>query len=77
MYDIYMINNDLQKYIKSKNGILEIKLRINKNENLTNMSHMFKDCTDLLFLPNISELNTFHVTDMSYLFYNCKLLENM
>ena len=77
IYDFYIINNDLKNYIKSKDGILEIKLRINKNENLTNMSHMFKDCTNLLFLPNISELNTFHVTDMSYLFYNCQLLENI
>ena len=77
MYESYIINDDLQKLIKSKNGILEIKLRINKYEKLTNMSHMFKDCSSLLFLPNISELNTFNVTDMSYLFYGCKLLENI
>ena len=77
IYDTYVINNDLKSYINSQNGILEIKLRINKNENLTNLSHMFKDCSTLLFLPNISELNTFHVTDMSYLFYGCSLLENL
>ena len=75
--DIFIINNDLRKYINSKNGILEIKLKINKNQSLINMSHMFKDCSTLLFLPNISELNTFHVKDMSYLFYGCTLLENL
>ena len=75
--DIIIINNDLRKYINSKNGILEIKLKINKNQNLIDMSHMFKDCSSLLFLPNISELNTFHVKDMSYLFYGCTLLENL
>ena len=67
--DIIIINNDLRKYINSKNGILEIKLKINNNHNLIDMSNMFKDCSSLLFLPNISELNTFHVKDMSYLFY--------
>ena len=77
IYETYMITNDLKQYINSQNGILEIKLRINKKEKLTNMSHMFKDCSSLLFLPNISELNTFHVTDMSYLFYGCTLIENI
>ena len=75
--DFYKIDNDLRKYINSKNGILEIKLKMNKNENLTDMSHMFKDCSSLLFLPDISELNTFNVQDMSYLFYGCTLLENI
>ena len=77
IYETFMINNDLKNYINSKNGILEIKLRINKKEKLTNISHMFKDCSSLLFLPNISELNTFYVTDMSYLFYGCTLLGNL
>ena len=77
IYESYIINDDLKKYINSKNGILEIKLKINKKEKLTNISHMFKDCSTLLFLPNISELNTFHVTDMSYLFYGCTLLGNL
>ena len=77
LYDFIIVNNDLRKYINSKNGILEIKLKINKNQNLIDMSHMFKDCSSLLFLPNISELNTFYVKDMSYLFYGCTLLENL
>ena len=77
MNETFIINDDLRKFINSKNGILEIKLKINKNYNLTDMSHMFKDCSTLLFLPNISEINTFHVKDMSYLFYGCTLLENL
>ena len=75
--DILLLNNDLKKYINPKNGILEIKLKINKNQNLIDMSNMFKDCSSLLLLPNISELNTFHVKDMSYLFYGCTLLDNL
>ena len=77
IFDSLQISKDLEKVISSNNGIFEIKLRINKNEYLTDMSHMFKDCSSLLFLPDISELNTFHVADMSYLFYGCTLLENI
>ena len=77
LFDLLKISKDLEKYISSNNGIFEVKLCINKGEYLTNMSHMFHDCSTLLFLPDISELNTFHVTDMSYLFYGCNLLENI
>ena len=77
IFDFLQISKDLEKQISANNGIFEIKLRVNKNEYLTDMSYMFKDCSSLLFLPDISELNTFHVTDMSYLFYGCTLLENL
>ena len=77
IFDSLQISKDLEKQISSNNGIFDIKLRVNKNEYLTDMSYMFKDCSSLLFLPDISELNTFHVTDMSYLFYGCTLLENL
>ena len=77
LFDSLQISKELEKQISSNNGIFTIKLKINKNEYLTDMSYMFKDCSSLLFLPNISELNTFHTIDMSYLFYGCTLLENI
>ena len=77
LFDSLLISKDLEKQISSNNGIFEIKLCVDKNEYLTDMSHMFKDCSSLIFLPDISELNTFHVTDMSYLFYGCTLLEDI
>ena len=73
LFDSLQISKELEKQITSNNGIFSIKLKLNKNENLTDMSHMFNGCSSLLFLPDISELNTFHVTDMSYLFYGCTL----
>ena len=75
--DNYIIDKDLKNYIISKNGVFEIKLKLNKNENFTDMSYMFKDCASLIALPDISELNTFQVKDMSYLFYGCVLLDNI
>ena len=77
LFDSLQISKELEKQITSNNGIFSIKLKLNKNENLTDMSHMFNGCSSLLFLPDISEINTFHVTDMSYLFYGCTLLENI
>ena len=36
------------------------------------MSYMFYDRTSLSTLPDISKWNTNNVTDMSYMFSNCK-----
>jgi surface protein len=77
LFDTLKISKDLEKQISANNGIFEVKLCIDKNEYLTDMSYMFKDCSSLLFLPDISDINTFHVTDMSYLFYGCSLLEQI
>ena len=54
--------NDIQK---NKNK-LEIKLVETKI--ITNMNSMFKDCSSLRSLENISEWNMSNVTDMCYIF---------
>ena len=36
------------------------------------MSGMFYNCNNLSSLPDISNWNTNNVTDMSYMFYECK-----
>ena len=44
-------------------------------KNVTNMNHLFNNCTLLQSLPNnISEWNTSNVTDMNTMFSNCKSL---
>ena len=54
------------------NNILEIKLKgINK---ITNMNSMFKGCSSLSSLTDISKLNTNNVNDMNNMFYGCKSL---
>ena len=44
--------------------------------NVTTMSNMFADCTNLTSL-DISGFNTANVTDMSYMFSYCRNLENL
>ena len=60
----------------NSNKIYEIKL--NGINNITNMSRMFisefDDEIQLLSLPDISNLNTENVIDMSYIFYGCSSL---
>ena len=67
----------LKQYFELKNSkckkILEIQLKgIN---NIKNMNYMFCDCSALLSLHNISNMNTSKITDMKYLFRGCKTLK--
>ena len=41
------------------------------------MSHMFKGCSSLSSLPDISKWNTNNITDMSYMFYYCSSLSSL
>ena len=57
------------------NKILIIELKgIN---NVTNMSNMFRGCSSLSSLPDISKLNTNNVTNMSYMFSSCSSLSSL
>ena len=42
-----------------------------------NTAYWFYDCSNLTTINNISNLRTFFVTDMSYMFYNCCGLSNI
>ena len=66
---------DLEEKFNIKNcnnNILNIKLK--GIDNITNMSYMFKWCSSLSSLPDISKWNTDNVTNMSYMFYGCESL---
>ena len=45
-------------------------------ENVTDMSHMFRNCTSLTSL-DLSNFNTQNVTNMSYMFYYCPSLTSL
>ena len=69
----YPINDyfELKNYSKSK-SVLEIYL---KNINcITNMSHMFEDCSSLLLVPDKYKINTSKITHMENMFYECSSL---
>ena len=57
---------------QKKQKTLEIIL-IETNK-ITNMSHMFYDCSSLISLPDLSKWDTKNITNMSYMFYGCSSL---
>ena len=67
--------NDKYNTKKCNDNILKIKLKgIN---NITDMSNMFKKCSSLISLPDISKWNTSNVTNMSDIFYGCLSLKSL
>ena len=57
----------------SEAKFLYVKLKF--NENPKNISHMFRECSSLISISDISNWDTSQVTDMSYLFEKCISLE--
>ena len=67
-----MINNEevnLQESYFLTDDDSEIILKDIKQ--ITNMSHIFNDCTSLLYLSDMERWNTSSITNMSKIFYNC------
>ena len=62
---------DLSEFYEPKQNEKYIKIKLNINEEITDMSYMFYNCTSLISVTDISYWNTYAVTDMSYMFYNC------
>ena len=48
-------------------------IKIIWNDAILTTKNMFKIC-DKIFRMDLSNFNTFHVNDMSYMFYNCSSL---
>ena len=67
----YLEYLDIENKITNENK-LEIQLKEEKP--IIDMSHMFAGCSNLLYLPDISKLNTINVINMSFMFYGCSSL---
>jgi surface protein len=55
----------------------EIEIYLTGIKSITNASHMFFDCNQLLEVPDISRWNTKNVTDMSGMFCSCISLKSL
>ena len=73
----FVRNNKDKCKIKYKNNYYELKsnfetldeiLEIRLMGHFTNMSYMFADCCNLIFISDKSKFNTDHVTNISYMF---------
>ena len=91
LFGKYFINNNINKckiIIENKEQDIIEYLNVNKNDKIlkiklkeiktiTNMSHMFHGCKELVSLPNISNWNTNNVTNMRYMFSGCSSLTSL
>ena len=70
---------ELSQYFELKNKITDniLKIKLICIDNVTNMNWMFSNCTTLISLSFISNLNTNNVTKMSGMFYNCTSLTSL
>ena len=68
---------DQKYYIGNNNNNNKLNIKLKGINNVTDMSHMFKDCSSLSSLPDISKWNTNNVTDMSYMFCGCIKLSSL
>ena len=65
---------ELQEYFEIEQIVEELEIKIVAINKIINLSYMFDECTSLIYLPDISNLNTNYVTNMSYMFNNCSSL---
>lgn len=65
----------ITEIFKSTDNIIEIQLTGIRN--ITNSSHMFFDCPQLLEVPDISRWDTRKIVDMSGMFCSCILLKSL
>ena len=65
----------LDYFYSDKN--LEVEIKIIGVDNIINSSHMFKGCSSLKSLPDISKWNTNQVENMNSMFYGCSSLKSL
>ena len=68
------INTNISKFTGINDELIN-KLNIQSKKkifnNITNMNHMFKGCSSLISLPDISKWDTKNITNMNFMFEEC------
>ena len=63
------------KIDKNIDNLQEIEIILRITNQLTNISYMFSDCSSLVKIINIDEIDTSLVNDISFMFHLCRCLE--
>ena len=56
---------------------INLELKLKNIKKITNMSHMFSNCSSLISLPDINKWETSKITNMNYLFFGCSSLSSL
>ena len=68
---------DLLEFYKAKNNESSINITLALKRNIKDLSYMFSECTSLISITNLYDLNINNVTNLSYMFYGCSLLTSI
>ena len=70
-------NELIEEYNIKDNNKNKLEIKLIDIDNITDMSHMFDECSSLSNLPDISKWNTNNVITMNYMFDECLSLLNL
>ena len=72
----YLDKENINNIISTSNKE-ELAIKLTEIKPITNMNRMFRDCYDLISLPDFSEWDTSNITNLHSLFNGCSLLSNI
>ena len=68
---------DLMEFYQAKNNESFIKLTLAISHKITDLSYMFYECSSLISITNLYDLNINNVTNLSYMFFGCFSLTSL
>ena len=70
---------NLASHLTLSGKIGQINIYLNGFNSITNLSHMFSGCDEVNYISiqNFLKYNNYNITDISYLFSDCSLLESL
>ena len=67
----------LKEYEVDTFNIKTLYIKLVGLKNITDISGMFRDCTSLVNVPNLWDMNTYRFRDFSEMFYGCSSLKSL
>ena len=74
---IDFFESELKEKYRPKKDIKELKVTLEIKNDTTDLSYMFHGCSSLISLPDLGNLNISNITNISHLFSECPLLEEI
>ena len=74
---INFIESDLIEFYKANNNDSLLIVTIEISPFITDLSYMFYECSSLILISNLYNLNVDNVTDISNMFFGCTSLKSL
>ena len=74
---INFVKTDLHEFYKSKKEESFIKVVFAIRDIISDLSYMFSECSSLVSIDNLCNLNFNNITNLSYMFFGCSSLTSL